>query len=154
MAVFLRPMSDEESAQWLDTQREAYIADRVGTGELREEAERIAEQQYATLFPEGRPAQGHFLSRILEDDSPVGWLWIGPRLGERPEAYWVWDVAVDEAFQGRGLGRQAMLLAEEQARSSGATEIGLNVFGPNVVARHLYKSLGYETTALQMRKIL
>jgi ribosomal protein S18 acetylase RimI-like enzyme len=47
-----------------------------------------------------------------------------------------------------------MLLAEEQAHGAGATEIGLNVFGYNAVARGLYESLGYETTSLQMRKEL
>ena len=47
-----------------------------------------------------------------------------------------------------------MLLAEDEARGHGATELGLNVFGSNRVARHLYDSLGYETTAVQMRKPL
>ena len=47
-----------------------------------------------------------------------------------------------------------MLLAEEQAHGAGATQIGLNVFGHNTVARRLYEALGYETTAVLMRKEL
>ena len=32
------------------------------------------------------------------------------------------------------------------------TSLGLNVHGQNMVARSLYESLGYEVTAMQMRK--
>jgi ribosomal protein S18 acetylase RimI-like enzyme len=32
------------------------------------------------------------------------------------------------------------------------TSIGLNVHGQNTVARSLYESLGYEVTAMQMKK--
>ena len=69
-------------------------------------------------------------------------------------AFWVWEVVVDEQHRGRGLGRAAMLLAEEQARAAGAVELGLNVFGYNTVARALYESLAYETVSMQMRKQL
>jgi ribosomal protein S18 acetylase RimI-like enzyme len=47
-----------------------------------------------------------------------------------------------------------MLLAESQARSKGATDLSLNVFGHNAVARHLYEELGYSTIAIRMRKQL
>ena len=53
-------------------QREHYIEERIGAGEHPEEANRIATEQYAMLFPEGKPAPGHFLSRVMEDDKPVG----------------------------------------------------------------------------------
>lgn len=45
-----------------------------------------------------------------------------------------------------------MLLAEGYARSMGARTLGLNVFGFNTTALELYKSVGYETTSLKMRK--
>ena len=61
---------------------------------------------------------------------------------------------IDEEFRGRGYGREAMLLAEQLARREGALTLGLNVFGHNQVARTLYSSLGYEETAVQMRKAL
>jgi ribosomal protein S18 acetylase RimI-like enzyme len=61
---------------------------------------------------------------------------------------------IDEEFRGLGHGRQAMLLAEELARSEGASTIGLNVFGHNQVARSLYSSLGFRETSVQMRKDL
>ena len=47
-----------------------------------------------------------------------------------------------------------MELAEAEARAEGATEIGLNVFGHNHVARKLYDSMGYTATAIRMKKNL
>jgi len=32
--------------------------------------------------------------------------------------------------------------------------IGLNVFGDNLGAQSLYKQMGFETTSIQMRKLL
>ena len=51
-------------------------------------------------------------------------------------------------------GREAMLLAEGEARSHGMTSLGLNVHGQNKVARSLYDSLGYDVMAQQMKKPL
>jgi hypothetical protein len=47
-----------------------------------------------------------------------------------------------------------MTLAEAVALRNGATSIGLSVFGRNQVARRLYSSLGYEESAVTMRKDL
>jgi ribosomal protein S18 acetylase RimI-like enzyme len=150
----LRPMTDDELSAWLENLRHTYVADRIATGEAPEEAKRIADLQTEAAFPAGTPAAGNLLSRVCVDGEDVGWLWIGPRNPAFPESFWVWDVLIDERFRGRGYGRAAMELAEAQALAAGATEIGLNVFGPNTVARGLYESLGYEITSLQMRKAL
>jgi ribosomal protein S18 acetylase RimI-like enzyme len=147
-------MTDAEIAAWKAELTVSYIADRMKTGESEEEATRVTDMQLGALLPDGKPAPGNLLSRVCVDDEPVGWLWIGPRNPDAPEAYWVWDVVIDESQRGKGLGRQAMVLAEQQALEAGASELGLNVFGINTIARRLYESLGYETTAIQMRKLL
>jgi ribosomal protein S18 acetylase RimI-like enzyme len=66
----------------------------------------------------------------------------------------MFDIAVDENRRGAGFGRAAMQLAEKAAAEHGAVTLGLNVFGYNTTARGLYDSLGYETTAVQMRKTI
>src|SRR4029453_9727851 len=66
----------------------------------------------------------------------------------------LYDIEIESAFRGRGLGRQLMLLIEEEARRRGFTEIRLNVFGGNELARSLYRSLGYAEFAIAMRKRL
>ncbi len=138
-------------AGWLATTRREYVAERVAAGDTPAEAEANATASLGRLFPDGTPAPGQLVGRLVEDDRPVGVLWVGPA-GEDPTRWWVWDVAVDEPHRGRGVGRRAMGLAEELARTHGATDLGLNVFAANTVARHLYASLGYVETSVQMRK--
>ena len=45
-----------------------------------------------------------------------------------------------------------MLTLETTVKPLGANHIDLNVFGDNTVAVHLYESLGYQPTAILMRK--
>jgi ribosomal protein S18 acetylase RimI-like enzyme len=156
MSPNLRPMTKEEIATFITVDMEKYVEDRVTAGESREEARRVADSQTAILFPHGSPAPGQLLYQVIGDEGAVvGFLWIGPPMGEEPGAkYWVWNIEIDEPYRGRGLGRAAMELAEDAARSHGATELGLSVFGHNPVARRLYESMGYVTKTVQMRKSL
>jgi ribosomal protein S18 acetylase RimI-like enzyme len=66
----------------------------------------------------------------------------------------VYDVHIDEAFRGRGLGRATMLAAEDVVRSEGFGRIALNVFGGNDRAEQLYRSLGYGVDSTQLSKSL
>ncbi len=151
----LRPMTEDEVATYVAGQLGHYIGERIGMGEEPDQARSVAEDQFARLFPDGKPAPGQLVYRVLDDaGTDVGTLWIGPREPERPEKFWVWYVEIDEVQRGRGLGRAAMLLAEREARAHAATELGLNVFGHNTVARQLYESIGYEPTTINMRKRL
>src|SRR5205823_7844172 len=117
--------------------RADYIADRVASGEDPAVAEGIGEEQVAALFPDGLPGPSQHLYRVEEDGEPVGSLWIGRVSPEQRATWWVWDIAINEGDRGRGLGRATMLLAEREARSHGANELGLSVFGRNCVALHL-----------------
>lgn len=55
-------------------------------------------------------------------------------------------IAVIKECWGLGLGRQFMMLAEEQAYRCGYEQIELGVYENNVAARSLYTQLGYEET--------
>ena len=108
-----------------------------------------------TLFPDGLRSAGQSVFVLAAGEEPVGSLWLGiPKSDEEPDLAWVYDIEVREAFRGRGYGRQAMLLAEQEARSRGMRVLGLNVFGANAVARGLYDSLGFKVTSQQMKKDL
>ena len=61
---------------------------------------------------------------------------------------------LEEGLRGRGYGRAAMLLAEDEARRRGLRRIDLNVFAGNAVARSLYGSLGYQERSVYMSKSL
>jgi ribosomal protein S18 acetylase RimI-like enzyme len=66
----------------------------------------------------------------------------------------LYDIEIEERFRGRGLGRETMLLVEQEARRRGFVEIRLNVFSGNETARSLYRSLRYVEFAIGMRKRL
>jgi ribosomal protein S18 acetylase RimI-like enzyme len=152
----LRPLNDEEISEFIEWQVEQYVEERVRSGEPPDTARRIASEQSRALFPEGVPADGQLLFRVLDDEgTAVGMLWIGPQQpADQPGAFWVFYVRIEEAHRGEGYGRTAMELAESEARSRGASELGLNVFGHNQVARHLYESMGYTATSIRMKKDL
>jgi GNAT superfamily N-acetyltransferase len=151
----LRPLTSEELSEFIDGDIERYVEERVRSGEPPEVARRIALEQSKALFPDGTPAAGQLLFQVLNNDgTAVGTLWIGPQDADHPQAFWVWDVRIEEAFLGKGYGRAAMELAEAEARLRGATELGLDVFGHNQVARQLYESMGYVARSIRMNKKL
>ncbi len=147
------PLADADLASWLAQTQQTYVTERVASGDTLAEATANANANMERLFPGGRPAPGQLVGRVVCDGGPVGELWVGPA-GNDPQRWWVWNIEVDEGHRGKGYGRKAMLLAEQLARTNGATTLGLNVFGHNHVARSLYTSLGYAESSVQMRKAL
>ena len=96
-----------------------------------------------------------FLTAETAAGDLVGHVWVA--LDSRPgsgSGAWIYDIEIEEGQRGHGYGRALLRAAEREVASHGVEVIGLNVFGANTVARSLYKSSGYEITALQMRKRL
>ncbi|TFD67358.1 GNAT family N-acetyltransferase [Cryobacterium gelidum] len=156
MSVKLNSMPNDRLGSWIMNSSKTYELSRRKAGDSAEVAAEKARTSFETSFPEGSPALGHRVYDIVATETEsaaevVGFLWIAP-LTEGSDAWWVFDIAVDEHHRGAGYGRAAMQLAEKAASENGAATLGLNVFGYNTVARGLYDSLGYETTAVQMRK--
>jgi ribosomal protein S18 acetylase RimI-like enzyme len=138
-------------AEWLVRSKSECINERVAAGDTPDEATANAEASLQRTFPDGSPAPGQLAGWLVWRGRRIGELWVGPFSSER-ERWWVWDIRVDEKFRGHGLGREAMVLAEELARRNGAISIGLNVVAHNTKARGLYASLGYRESSVQMRK--
>jgi len=53
-------------------------------------------------------------------------------------------LCVNPSFQGKGIGRQTMLLVEKKLSQEGIETIRLDAFSLNPVALKMYNSLGYE----------
>ncbi len=154
-ALRLRPVTPAEFDDWLPRQLTGYAELIAASASMSPEAAREkARRDTERLLPAGLDSPGQLLLRVLAGDEPVGTLWLAVPGPDGPDMAWVYDIEIDPAYRGRGYGRAAMLLAEEQARARGMTSIGLNVHGQNVVARSLYDTLGYEVTAQQMKKAL
>jgi ribosomal protein S18 acetylase RimI-like enzyme len=152
MTVRVDDLTAGELGAFLDRSSAEYIRERMESGDSREYAEQRSRESNEQYFPGGVPAAGHRVLRVFDDARAVGTLWLGPFSAEHPSDWWVFDIEIEPEQRGRGYGRAAMLLAEEVAREGGATRLGLNVFGHNTVAQHLYSTLGYDVTAINMSK--
>jgi ribosomal protein S18 acetylase RimI-like enzyme len=154
-AATLRPMRPDELPAFLDASIEGYAQgiERQG-GQTAEFARRKSEEDHAAVLPDGLETPGHTLWIVEAGGQRVGVLWLAEREMGGRRVIFIYDVEIDEAHRGRGYGRAAMELAEQQASARGIGRVELNVFGGNEVARKLYRSLGYVETSVQMAKDL
>jgi ribosomal protein S18 acetylase RimI-like enzyme len=148
-------MRDDELAAFLLRGEEGYrrqLTDFAGMS--GEEARTKAARDYANVFPEGRVQEGHFVLVVetKPEGRPVGYVVYALRAEGRKA--WLYELEIDDAERGRGYGREAMRLFEEDARGRGVEEVGLNVFAGNEVARSLYRSTGYREQSVWMIKAL
>ncbi len=150
--VKLESKSSEELAAWLPNLFEHYVAERIKAGENPDVAKKMSDAQAAELFPDGSPADGQHVMNVIADEESVGTLWMGRPLSGDADTWYIFDVEIAKEMRGRGFGRAAMEAAEEWTRERGGTRVALNVFGPNLTARALYDSLGYEVLATSMFK--
>lgn len=154
-ATSLRPMRADEFPAFVDESKRGYARDiQENGGQTAEFANRKSEEDHAAVLPKGLDTPGHELFVVEAGGQRVGVLWLAERDSGGRRVYWIYNVEIDEEHRGRGYGRAAMLLAEEEARRRGLSRIELNVFGGNDVARGLYRSLGYAENSVQMAKDL
>jgi ribosomal protein S18 acetylase RimI-like enzyme len=141
VSVTLRRPTADEYAAWSGLEREGYISEIVASGGLtRAAAEEQARREDAEILPNGLDSPGQLIFRLEAAGQPVGWLWLSLQhpYGD-PGVGFIYNIVVDEPFRGRGYGREAMQLAEQEAKH-------------NRGARDLYLSLGYSETSVRMRK--
>lgn len=155
MSVRLRPMREDEFVAWLPRMRDDYAQAMIDDGGVSPEgAMEKAAADVEQLFPGEKPSAEQLVFVVEADGEAVGELWLAERDIMHQPGLFVYDVHVHEAQRRRGYGKEAMLLAEEEAQRRGLDRIALNVFGRNTVARGLYQSLGYAENAIAMSKDL
>jgi ribosomal protein S18 acetylase RimI-like enzyme len=154
-ALSLRPLRADEYAAWRDEEIAEYARDIAENGSTPPAAaQRKAREDMERILPDGLATADHAIYVLNLGGAAVGRLWLAERVMDDRRALFIYDIHVDPAWRGRGLGRAAMLLAEDEARARGIGRIELNVFGGNAVARRLYLSLGYVERAVLMAKDL
>jgi ribosomal protein S18 acetylase RimI-like enzyme len=147
----LRNKSRDDVHKYFDETSDEYRQELIQAGNSPEEAEKKIVATRSQLFTGHDLAEGQFIFDVLRGDEKIGILWLGAK---SETDWWIYDIVVDQKFRGTGLGRPMLYAAEEYVRSHGGTRLGLNVFGPNTVARHLYDAVGYEVVSTQMLKNL
>jgi GNAT superfamily N-acetyltransferase len=148
VALQLRPIEDQEFEAWLPRLRDDYAEDLIrdhGMSPDKAKAQAVAE------IDRHRSA-GHSVFVIEVERELVGHLWLVERRDAYEPTLVVYDIDVDESHRGRGFGKAAMLLAEEEARRRGLTRMALHVGARNDVARNLSRSLGFEENDVAMSK--
>jgi ribosomal protein S18 acetylase RimI-like enzyme len=157
MTAGIRPLRDDEYDGWVRVSRERYAQDMVENGGFSPAAAREkSEKDFSLTLPEGLATPGQYVFAIEgPEEEVVGHVWLADRqTRDEGRVAFVYEIRIDEEQRGRGYGRAAMLLLEDEARSLGLDRLELNVFGGNDVARGLYRSLGYEERAVTMGKKL
>ena len=151
----LRPLREDEWPAWRETSRLRYALDLAQNGGLPVDvARRKAEADFAGLWPDGPASAGNVLLAVEEGGEARGVVWFAEREFHGMRHAYLYEIEIDEAHRGRGLGREAMLLLEDEVRARGLDRIELNVFGGNERARGLYRSLGYVEAAVHMAREL
>jgi len=155
--VATRPMTPAEFAAHAARSVPSYVDDLVrNTAIPRGEAELLARRTFEELLPDGRETADHrfLVATDGETGDRVGILWLATQWRAGARVLWIYDIVVDEPLRGRGYGRALMEHVEELAAADGIDRVELNVFGDNLRARTLYRSLGYTEMSRQMYKTL
>jgi ribosomal protein S18 acetylase RimI-like enzyme len=150
-AIAFRPLRDDELDAWTAAHTRGYAEGMIEFADMpREQAEAKAARDVAAVLPQGLATDGTHLWVVEDEGRAVGTVFLGIRDG----GAWLYDITIDEGERGRGYGRSAMLALEAEVRRLGFTELGLNVWGGNEVARRLYRSLGFGEVSVGMKKRL
>lgn len=153
----LVPLAPESFAAFAEDANIGYARDNVVAGRWSsEEASARARAELEQLLPQGLATPDHYIYEIREEstDAAVGFLWFAlAGTGEARSAY-VYNILVKPPFRRRGHATAALSWLEQFADARGVTGIRLNVFAHNPNAQALYRTLGYEVTAMTMRKSL
>ncbi|MCP5070765.1 MAG: GNAT family N-acetyltransferase [bacterium] len=146
--IRLEEMTGAAFDDYMDVVTPTY-ADAVSKarGIARNEALASARRQLDTLLPDGRDTAGqHFKTLRSASGDRLGILWYATRFDAPPAHLFIYDIVIDKANRGQGLGTAVLQWLDEEARRVGAKEIQLHVFASNSGAIRLYERMGFVTT--------
>jgi diamine N-acetyltransferase len=132
MAVELRPITQENFQAVINLAVSPEQSDFVAPN-----VRGIAETH---IYPDAEPRA------VYAGDELVGFVLLHP-MDDPAEGHCIVRLMIDQRFQGRGLGRQALEAAVEWiVRERGVDRVRLSVVPSNEAARALYRSAGFVET--------
>jgi GNAT superfamily N-acetyltransferase len=148
-SVRLESVSKTEYARFIEDQIEEFASQKVRAGQWQpEQAEALSRHAVESFLPRSGPAAGHRVWKAVDTAGrPVARIWIGPpplKMPNVPTRRWLYQITVEPAVRGQGYGRATLAAVEEFLAEEGVSELYLNVFRWNTIARKLYDSMGYE----------
>lgn len=153
--VRLDPMTDDDFATYRRRVVGGYAEAHVQAGSWpADDALARAEEETASLLPDGLATPGQHLFTAWDGANAVGLIWFAERADSDGLVGFIYDVEVADEWRGKGYGEAIMRAVEEKVRDTGLTTIRLHVFGNNTVARSLYRKLDYAEIHVTMDKPL
>jgi len=145
------PIQQEDFEKFLEREIHGYAEDHVRNGNWSPPgALEPSGKEFEHYLPDGIHSKNQYLYSILVEDNKVGVLWVEVK----DQKAFIYDFVIDEAFRGRGYGKQALAAMDEKLKSMSVESVGLHVFGDNIAAQELYKKAGYQITGIHMKKTL
>lgn len=108
--------------------------------QLDKDAGLMTEEKFRSILLSGST---HFFIAETEDKEIAGMLSAVLYLIPTGTKFWIEDVVVDEAYRGKGIGKDMMLTAIAFAKSEGAKSVDLTSRPDRVAANKLYRELGF-----------
>jgi ribosomal protein S18 acetylase RimI-like enzyme len=150
--VKLEPLQQEDFEQFLEHGIRGYAEDHVRNGNWSaEESFERSRKQFEHNLPDGIHSKDQYLYSIIDErGDKIGVLWVQVK----DQKAFIFDFVIDEAYRGKGYGKQALAAMDEKLKSMDVESVGLHVFGDNIIAQELYKKAGFQITDIQMKKTL
>ena len=150
--VKLEPIQQEDFERFLEREIRNYAEDHVRNGNWSAEgALERSKAEFEHYLPYGIHSKDQYLYSIIDDrGDKIGVLWVQVK----DQKAFIFDFVIDEAFRGKGYGKQALAAMDQKLKSMDVESVGLHVFGDNIVAQELYKKAGFQVTDIQMKKTL
>ena len=148
-------MTEEQYRAYREFADENYARDIAESGAMSyADAVQKSADDFGRLLPKGLATPDHYFWTAYDGQTEVGVLWL--RIEQKADGLQAFgfDFRVVPELRRHGYGRAMMVAAEQICRERGVVSIGLNVFGFNAGARSLYEQMGFEVTAIQMKKRL
>ena len=153
--VRLEPMTEERYRRYRELAEQDYAGNIAESGAMSyPDALAKSAEDFGRLLPKGLASPDQFLFTGWDGETEVGVLWL--RIEQKSDGLHAFgfDFRVEPELRRHGYGRAIMVAAEQICRERGVVSVGLSVFGFNLGARSLYEQMGFEVTAVQMRKRL
>ncbi len=157
MNITLHRMTELAYARFHEEAVAGYADSNVQAGRWPAEgALERSRREHERLLPQGLATPDQHLFTIHDDVEgvDVGVLWLAVNQHPTGRSGFIYDVEIAPEHRRKGHARAAFAALEAVARELGLSDIGLHVFAHNEPAQALYRSLGYETTGVNMRKRL
>lgn len=95
---------------------------------------------------------------VAEDETagPVGFVYLQTQtdyFSGKKQGY-ISDIAVDNSFEGRGIGHLLLEVAEKWGREQGYALLTLYVFSGNTRARQVYEKNGFDQDIIRYSKVI